>query len=190
MSLYNRNLLTHVALGDILTLLKKAQEAIENDSLGLSSALKHALEIRLELRVYLLSAVNADKSFERERARDWQACIGSLPDLKETQKLGKPVENSFSVKLQRKLASTVPPRPIVELSFDDAWDLLSRICSCGRDAYLILDYHGGSRLQVHKGISFLDVCDIKIDKDHRTSYGRSNRERHSHQRTFVVFFSP
>ena len=148
LSLYNRNLLSNFAIEDMLELLNAAQAYIETDLPNLSPTLKHALKIRLEFRVCILLAVDVEKSSERERADDWGRCIALLPDLKETRKCGKPVESSFSAKLQRKLASTVPPRPIVEITFDDAWDLLSRICSCGRDAYFILDYHGGSRLQV------------------------------------------
>ena len=160
LSLYNRNLLSNFAVEDILRLLNEAQAFIETDLLDLSPTLKHALTIRLEVRLCMLMAVDVDKSSERGRADDWGCCIAILPDLKETRPCGKPVESSFSAKLQRKLASTVPPRLIVKITFDEAWDLLNRICGCGRDAYLILDYHGGSRLQVCSKRNFLRFYDL------------------------------
>ena len=152
MSLYNRSLLTKFAIDDITTLLGNAHEFIQEDALGLSATLKQALSTRLKLRTHLLAAVDVDQQVDKGRSDDWKACIELLSTLKETNKLGKPVNNSFSIKLQRKLASTVPPRPIVDVSFDNAWDLLSQICACGRDAYLILDYRGGSQLQVRKAL--------------------------------------
>ncbi len=148
MALYNRNLLTNFDVDDILDLLNQARDFVQKDSHAISASLKQALLTRIELRVHLLAAVNVDQPFEKRRAQDWESCIGLLSDLKENSKLGKPVHKSFSIKLQRKLASTVPPRSIVDVTFDDAWDFLSRLCTSGRDAYSILDYHGGSWLQV------------------------------------------
>lgn len=131
-----------------MKLLSTAQDWVQSNSLGLSDRLKQALISRIELRACILAAVDVKHAMDIERAREWERCIGLLSALKQTRRFGKPVKNSFSVKMQRKLASTVPPRPIVDVTFDNALDLLDRICGCGRDAYRILEYHGGSQLQV------------------------------------------
>lgn len=148
LSLYNRSLLSRFDASDITNILQKAQDIIQIGSLGVSENLKQALSTRIEIRKYLLAAVDVSHSDNKEDGVAWEACKRLLPILHETNQLGKPVESSFSVKMQRKLASTVPPRSVVVVSFDDAWDLLSKICQGSRDAYRILEYHGGTWLQV------------------------------------------
>ena len=142
-----------------MDLLNRAQEVIQGESLGLTEPLKRALSTRIEFRAHLLAAVDIDQMIDKERAGDWAVCIELLSSLKETYEVGKPVESSFSIKMQRKLASTVPPRPIVDVKFDDAWDLLNRLCQSGKDAYRILEYHGGSQLQVCSTNGCLNIRD-------------------------------
>lgn len=50
-----------------------------------------------------------------------------MTKLKTTHQLGQTVPGAFSTKMQRRLASTVPPRPIVELEFADALDKLQHV---------------------------------------------------------------
>ena len=109
---------------------------------------RDALLNRLQLRKTFLSAVQSDGFLDRQRARLWERCLELLPMLSQTNKLGVPIENSFGIKIQRKLASSVPPRPIVRISFDEALSRLSGICQNGRDAYRILDSQAGTRLMV------------------------------------------
>lgn len=49
--------------------------------------------------------------------------------MNDTHKLGKTVPGSFSTKIQRRLASTVPPRPIVEVDFNDSLHTLKQLCA-------------------------------------------------------------
>lgn len=51
--------------------------------------------------------------------------------------MGLPVENAFSVKLQRKLASTTPPRPLNVISFDDALSALRKLDDDLSEAFAI-----------------------------------------------------
>lgn len=62
--------------------------------------------------------------------------------------LAKSVPDSFSVKLQRKLASSVPPRPVVSVEFVTAFDHLERICRDGKILTEVLDYHDSQSLMV------------------------------------------
>ena len=62
--------------------------------------------------------------------------------------LGKAVDEAFSLKIQRRLASTVPPRPMVKISPEDAIKHLKRFFHDAIDAQQILDYHGPYNLQV------------------------------------------
>lgn len=79
----------------------------------------------------------------------WQQCAKLLPLLLESRAVGTEVADAFSAKIQRRLASTVPPRPIVNITFEEAHSHLSRLCEDGKGAYEILDYHGGNNMLVN-----------------------------------------
>lgn len=70
----------------------------------------------------------------------WQNTAALLPALSDTHKLAKPVPDSFSEKIQRRLASTVPPKPMVELSFEDAFAKLTQMCKDCEEAAKILEF--------------------------------------------------
>lgn len=146
MSLYHRKLLDDFELADISTKIEDAMRyvAIEVESMGV--IIRDALLNRLQLRRKLLSAVQHDGVLDQQRARLWEECLELIPMLSQTNNLGVASEDSFGIKIQRKLASSVPPRPIVKISFDDALTILKGICKDGRDSYRILDCRTGTGL--------------------------------------------
>ena len=81
-------------------------------------------------------------------ATHWDDCALSLPKIRKSAVSGQAVKEAFSVKIQRKLASTVPPRPIVEQSLDDTLEYLGRMCRDGKDVLRALDYRGSSNTLV------------------------------------------
>lgn len=109
-----------------------------------------ALTVRLHLRrVFLAAAECPQHMTDPQRARaPWTEALKLLPRLSSTHRLGKPVEEAFSAKLQRKLASTMPPRPIVELCFEDAFRHLSRLFEDGLEVIGALEYTDSQCLQV------------------------------------------
>ena len=121
---------------------------VNEETASIDGPYKEALLSRLKFRQILLSAVQPHGSLEFQRAKLWEGCLELLPVLSQTNKLGVLPENSFGIKIQRKLASTVPPRPIVKIGFDEALSRLEGICRNGRDAYRILDCQSGTRLMV------------------------------------------
>lgn len=147
-SLYHRKLLDDFEVADISMKIEGAMAYVTRETDLIDRPFRDALLSRLELRKLLLSAVQLDGILDRQRARLWEGCLELLPMISQTNKLGVPSENSFSIKIQRKLASSVPPRPIVKISFDEALARLSDICQNGKDAYRILDFHSGSHLMV------------------------------------------
>ena len=88
----------------------------------------------------------------------WDDLLKLVPSLKSTTKLGKPVPASFSVKIQRKLASTVPPRPIVEISQEAAFDHFERLCRDGSVAVEVLTYFDSHSLLVSVNTYRVAVC--------------------------------
>ena len=146
-NLYHRNLLTEIDVAEIHHMINKALNYVSKLT-NISSSIRDALVIRLELRNYFLSAVQFDQIIDDHRVPWWDRCLRLLPVLPKTTSLGMRVEASFSIKIQRRLASTVPPRPMVNMSFDEAFEQLTRLCQNGKDAYRILDYRGGPNLMV------------------------------------------
>ena len=147
-SLYHRKLLDGFELGDIFTKIEDAMRYVTEEIEPMDVSVKDALLNRLRFRKMLLSAVQPDGFVDRQRARLWEGCLELLPILSQTNKLSVSPEGSFSIKIQRKLASSVPPRPIVKISFDEALARLNSICQNGRDAYRIFDSQTGTRLMV------------------------------------------
>ena len=108
-----------------------------------------ALLNRLRLRKALLTAVMLDVNVhERTQVTSWERCLQVLPALLETKNMGRAVESAFSAKIQRRLASSVPPRPVVNVCFEEAHAYLSKLCQNGTEAYRILEFHGSSSLLV------------------------------------------
>lgn len=58
----------------------------------------------------------------------WFQLEARLQDIKVSHAIAKPVQAAFSAKVQRRLASTAPPRPIKDLAFDDACHYLEKMC--------------------------------------------------------------
>lgn len=115
----------------------------------ISSEIKEALLHRLRFRASFLKTVEkADSRTSSNLKALWTELMASLPALKSSTELGKAVPSSFSVKLQRKLASTVPPRPIVQVSDEAAFDHLERLCRDGSVVVEVLDYHDSHSLMV------------------------------------------
>ncbi|KAI9840780.1 MAG: hypothetical protein M1837_001310 [Sclerophora amabilis] len=144
--LFNRNLLASASELDLLALLDQALEWLNTTS-DLSQSVKKSLEYRLNFRRKFLLVVAAKlEDVKTLSASRWEDCANILPTIKESHRCGRVVEDSFSVRIQRKLASTVPPRPIVHLDFDDAIEHLVKLCQDGKDLVRVFDYCGGNSL--------------------------------------------
>lgn len=108
-----------------------------------------ALTDRLRFRKsFLMALVNNNLSEQERSSQAWNECAELLPLIHNTKHIGKAVPESFSVKIQRKLASTVPPRPMVNISFEAAFAHLKRLCQDGKDVWNVLEYHGVNDLIV------------------------------------------
>lgn len=110
---------------------------------------KSALSCRLRFRAKFLRTVEMAPSRTTPGLKAvWNELLDFLPELKLSSKLGKPVPKSFSVKVQRKLASTVPPRPIAQVSQEAAFDHLERLCRDASVVVEVLEYHDSHSLFV------------------------------------------
>ncbi|KAI9803534.1 MAG: hypothetical protein M1825_001877 [Sarcosagium campestre] len=144
---YNRDLLSRILSTRILAELDEALNWLTQNPMHLTSTLVSALQVRLVFRKAFLVALSRDVQLAGDGdVSAWQECIMLIPKITDTEKHGRPVPESFSSKIQRKLASTVPPRPIVQVSFEKATAHLRRTCVNGKDLALVLDYKGSGDL--------------------------------------------
>ncbi|KAA6410043.1 MAG: amino-acid N-acetyltransferase subunit Mak10 [Lasallia pustulata] len=146
-NLYNRKLLTQFSRTEIEEILTKAIAWVTGQKKIVAKDVKTALLSRLNFRKWFMAAVAfGDDVDDLDSPSMWQQCAKLLPLLLESRAVGTEVADAFSAKIQRRLASTVPPRPIVNITFEEAHSHLSRLCEDGKGAYEILDYHGGNNM--------------------------------------------
>ena len=168
-SLYHRKLLDGFDLADVYTEIEEATRYISEETESMDVSVRDALLNRLRLRKTLLSAVQPDGILDHKRAWPWERCLEIIPTLSRTHKLGVSSEDSFSIKIQRKLASSVPPRPIVKISFDETLARLSAVCQNGKDAYQVLDSQSGTCLLVCNFWTLVcnrDLAELLLDVRH------------------------
>ncbi|PSS22902.1 hypothetical protein M430DRAFT_33575 [Amorphotheca resinae ATCC 22711] len=143
---YNRSLLDRLDHEQILKLLEETIELLSGSDKMLPEV-KSALSCRLRFRAKFLRTVEMAPSRTTPGLKAvWNELLDFLPELKLSSKLGKPVPKSFSVKVQRKLASTVPPRPIAQVSQEAAFDHLERLCRDASVVVEVLEYHDSHSL--------------------------------------------
>lgn len=92
-----------------------------------------ALKFRLQHQLAMLRAVGISRErWYAERALwvgFWKECDKLSEAMVITHHLGTPVEAAFSTYVQRKLATTVPPRPKVDMKFDVAITNVKQMCT-------------------------------------------------------------
>jgi N-alpha-acetyltransferase 35, NatC auxiliary subunit len=155
---YSRTLLAEIQPQAIRQAIQEARDLLSTLTTDVNNDLREALDQRLQLRLYFLGATECPKHVkEPEVARKpWLEGLKILPAIKSSHALGKPVDDAFSAKLQRKLASTMPPRPIVQLEFEDACGHLLRLFTDGVELIDVLNYTDSQCLQVRNGLFFRD----------------------------------
>lgn len=147
---YHRTLLASLSSNDVRETLVDARSLLLSLSSTMADELIQALDRRLELRYAFLNATESPQHIKQpDLARaPWLEALATLPEINSSHSLGKAVDEAFSTKLQRKLASTMPPRPIVQLSFDDAYGHLFRLFKDGSEVIDVLQYTDSLCLQV------------------------------------------
>ena len=181
--------MTHFSRVEIEDLLSEAIAWINDQKNIADKGVKTALLSRLNFRKSFMASVafgeDGDDGEDIDSPSAWQQCSKLLPLLLKSRAAGTEVTDAFSAKIQRRLASTVPPRPIVNITFEEAHAHLSRLCQDGKEVYGVLDYHGGNNMLVNH-ISGPATYGNLIMLFHRPLSGRSNPETRSLRYTFDV----
>lgn len=146
--LYNRTLLSQFDMTHFVKLIDQAILWIDQQKGTIDDELRDAIKCRLSLRRGLLHALDEDEDIKTKSTEHFTTCLPHVSSLSESSSLGKQIPEAFSEKIQRKLASTVPPRPIVRIDFEDALVHLKRLCQDAIDLREVLDYRGPHNFRV------------------------------------------
>ncbi|KAJ3555554.1 hypothetical protein NPX13_g10334 [Xylaria arbuscula] len=141
---YGRSLLGDIPIPTIRQLLRDAltKLAATRDP-PRTSPIIVALISRLELRLLFLDAIDLATSKEGTSGVlkfPWTQMRSLIDEIAGQHSLARPVARAFSTKLQRRLTSTMPPRPMVSLSFDECVTHFRRLFEDGSEAIDILQY--------------------------------------------------
>ncbi|TRX89424.1 hypothetical protein FHL15_009722 [Xylaria flabelliformis] len=150
---YERNLLSHLPVSDIKDLLLDAIAELQEVQTAYARDICVALGSRLRLRIAFLDAVDLSitRNDTSENAKlPWVQLSALIIDIENQHALGKPVPEAFSTKLQRRLASTMPPRPMVKLSFEESITHFKRFFQNGNEVIDVLQYTDPQSLLTQK----------------------------------------
>ncbi|CAF9903267.1 MAG: hypothetical protein GOMPHAMPRED_000162 [Gomphillus americanus] len=129
--LYNRPLLTVFPSEQISLLAVKLLETLDTDT-SIPQVQREAIISRLKVQYCFLDAVQDTLESILEAGKPlWEKLLDQLQPVQDSHKLGKSIPGTISSKLQRRIASSVPPRPVVELSFPSAIEFMKRLCKNG-----------------------------------------------------------
>ncbi|KAI9924925.1 hypothetical protein MW887_006330 [Aspergillus wentii] len=147
--LYNRSLLSQFDIEQFLKLIDEAVSWVDQQEGKIDENVRDAIKCRLIFRRNFLIALDQDVDVVQTRSTEhFASCLSQLSQLTQSTSLGKAIPEAFSLKIQRKLASTVPPRPMVNISSEDALAHLRRLCQDAIDLKEILEYRGPSNFKV------------------------------------------
>jgi hypothetical protein len=109
-----------------------------------------ALDLRLELRYAFLRAIELSelRSNPASLKTPWIQLLSILEPIRTSHASAVPVPEAFSTKFQRRLASTMPPRPIVQVRFEDAYTNFKRLFTDAMEVGEVLTFHDAQSLLV------------------------------------------
>lgn len=120
--LFGRELLPKTSPVEATRLLIDAADWLETS--GLEPKIQEALKMRLLAREEILSSMDSAD----EETDDWVKVKTKIEAISKQHDLSTPVPSAFSDKVQRQLATSTPPRPMPQLSWDQACQKLSQLC--------------------------------------------------------------
>lgn len=147
---YNRTLLENIDRYEIRDEIMEARKAVHDLRHTLPDEMADALGFRLELRTAFLRAIELTelRSDPESLSLPWSQMQGVWEVVNKTRHLGKSVPEAFSTKIQRRLASTMPPRPIVQLSPEETHEHFKKLIADGINVLNVLKYYDSQSLLV------------------------------------------
>ncbi|RMZ89995.1 hypothetical protein DV736_g2783, partial [Chaetothyriales sp. CBS 134916] len=124
--LYNREMLRRFSPRDIVVEIEKALLGLESTSWQkeLVQGARKRMTFRVGLLTLLLDNASSPPRPPQSLAED---TLRLLADIEKTASLGQELRGAFSTKIQRRLASSVPPRPMIAVDRSDALGFMHQL---------------------------------------------------------------
>lgn len=135
--LFHRELLRRFEPGSILEITDTALSWLRID--GPHKTALAAIQNRVLFQQQFLKTLTANVSSREIDQSAVQLTLGMLREVEKTTKLGAPINDCFSLKLQRKLASSVPPKPMIRISEEQTFSYLNQLFIDSANALRVLD---------------------------------------------------
>ncbi|KIW12266.1 hypothetical protein PV08_09542 [Exophiala spinifera] len=136
--IFNTPLLHIFQTDEILSELQGAELFLKQSDLD--GDMRKALLVRIRARSSFLGLFQESSTSERPTASHINRCISLLNEIEATTDLGRPVTaEAFTPKTQRKLASSVPPRPMVAIARAISFPFFRQLVSDISAAFHLLD---------------------------------------------------
>ncbi|KAL2017785.1 hypothetical protein VTK56DRAFT_1648 [Thermocarpiscus australiensis] len=147
---YHRSLLDNIDRAEIRDEIMEARKALHNLRHQITDDMANALGFRLELRTAFLRAIELSelRSNPESLSLPWSQMQAVWEAINKSRHLGTPVPEAFSTKIQRRLASTVPPRPIVQPSPEETYEHFKKLFADGINVLNVLNYADSQSLLV------------------------------------------
>ncbi|CCX30815.1 Similar to N-alpha-acetyltransferase 35, NatC auxiliary subunit; acc. no. Q7T322 [Pyronema omphalodes CBS 100304] len=143
---YGLPMLQAVSYKDMDNLLAESLVWLSTNKDKFTSEIYLAIRNRILLRKALLSNFQRDSDWKKNPEPQWEGCLAFIEAIEKDHTLAKEVPEAWSMSIQRKLASSVPPRPLVDLPFSEAISTVRKLCTETHDIYKLLDYAGASNV--------------------------------------------
>ncbi|KIW92978.1 uncharacterized protein Z519_06827 [Cladophialophora bantiana CBS 173.52] len=145
--IYNRPLLHDFSVREVMVSLQDARAFIQNSNLP--QPLKGALKDRVDARSAFLQLFHSCELRERPTEPILEENLALIKTIEETSTLGRPTSTvMFTLKMQRGLASSVPPRPMIVIEKDKALPFFRQLLTDTTTAFQMLDITSSSDLLV------------------------------------------
>nr|OQO27945.1 hypothetical protein B0A51_04291 [Rachicladosporium sp. CCFEE 5018] len=129
--LFGRELLPKTTEQEAVDLLNDAASYV--DTHELDSDVAHALHNRLAARkMYLLATAG--------EATQWTSLPSTLDELRRDHSLAQSTDGAFTDKVQRHLATSTPPRPTLDVKWEDAIQQWSRLYADANEISHLTDF--------------------------------------------------
>lgn len=122
---FHRELLHLFSYDDVQTTLDNALNWLQTSDMQESHrvAIQHRLESRRQ--ILLLFNIASDSAWLSEC--NSSTCVALLDQIRLSTSLGSSIPEAFSLKIQRTLASSVPPRPMIRIESRDAFTFMTQL---------------------------------------------------------------
>ncbi|ETI24093.1 hypothetical protein G647_03462 [Cladophialophora carrionii CBS 160.54] len=145
--IFNRPLLHDFSVGEVMDSLEAARTGLDHSEL--SSHLTTALSSRLEARSALLKLFHECECGARPSLSTLERHIALIRTIENSASLGRPTSAvAFTLKIQRRLASSVPPRPMIVVDKGKAFPFLQKLLTDATTAFQMLDISSSCDLLV------------------------------------------